>query len=85
MRRYAYFYFMKEDPERVRAVAPSHADHWYGLRLGDYVGGPFGDRSGGLITFSAQGEADAKRAVADDPFLREDLLREHWLKEWVAE
>jgi uncharacterized protein YciI len=49
------------------------------------VGGPFGDRRGGLITFAAEGDAEAKRAVADDPFVKEGLLREHWLKEWVIE
>ena len=63
MRRYAYFYFMKEDLERVQAVAPRHADHWHGYRVGDYLGGPFGDRSGGLITFSAEGEADAEPSL----------------------
>ena len=25
------------------------------------------------------------RAVAHDPFVKEGLLREHWLKEWVIE
>jgi uncharacterized protein YciI len=85
MRHYAYFYFMKEEPERVRAVASSHAAHWQGLGLGDYVGGPFGDRRGGLITFAAEGDAEANRAVADDPFVKEGLLREHWLREWVIE
>jgi uncharacterized protein YciI len=85
MRRYAYFYFMKAEPERVRAVAPSHAAHWHGLRLSDYLGGPFSDRRGGLITFQTDDDAEAERAVAGDPFLKEGLLEEHWLKEWVIE
>jgi uncharacterized protein YciI len=69
----------------VRAVAPRHAEHWHGLGLRDYLGGPFGDRRGGLITFAAEDDADAQRAVADDPFVKEDVLREHWLKEWMTE
>jgi hypothetical protein len=31
--RFAYFYFMKPEPERVRAVAPRHASYWQGLDL----------------------------------------------------
>jgi hypothetical protein len=43
--RVAYFYFMKPEPERVRAAAPDHASYWE-LALNDYRGGPFADRSG---------------------------------------
>jgi uncharacterized protein YciI len=85
MSRYAYFYFMKAEPERVRAVAAGHAAHWHGLRLANYLGGPFSDGRGGLITFQTEDAAQAERAVADDPFLKEDLLEEHWLREWVVD
>ena len=51
--RFAYFYFMSGDPDRVRATVPRHVAHWSGLGLNDYLGGPFEDRTGGLITFSA--------------------------------
>jgi hypothetical protein len=51
MNRYAFFYFMKEDPQAVRAAVPRHIDYWKALAPADYLGGPFADRSGGLITF----------------------------------
>ena len=52
--RVAYVYFMSDDPDRVRAVAPQHAAYWHSLTLPAYLGGRFADRSGGLITFEAE-------------------------------
>jgi len=43
--RFAYLYLMKDAPDRVRAVAPEHADYWHGLALRGYLGGPGGVRS----------------------------------------
>ena len=51
--RILYFYLMSDALDRVRAVAPGHAAYWRDLGLGHYLGGPFADRSGGLITFEA--------------------------------
>jgi len=48
--RFAYFYFMRNATDRVRSTAPAHAAYWPGLRLMNYSGGPFADRSGGPIT-----------------------------------
>jgi uncharacterized protein YciI len=83
--RFAYIYFMRDDPNRVRAAVPRHVSYWRELRLTSYVGGPFEDRSGGLITFEAENEERARRAVEADPFLLEGLLTEHWLKQWTPE
>jgi uncharacterized protein YciI len=83
--RILYFYFMKDAPDRVRAAAPGHAAYWRGLALREYLGGPFADRSGGLIIFNADSGEQAKRLVAGDPFIREDLLDRHWVKEWVVD
>jgi uncharacterized protein YciI len=47
-----------------------------------YQGGPFADRSGGLITFVVDEPARAEAAVAGDPFVQEGLLERYWLKEW---
>jgi uncharacterized protein YciI len=80
--RFAYVYLMTEDPDRVRAVAPRHAAYWQGLDLPNYLGGPFADRSGGLMTFEARSVDEAERLAADDPFVREALLASRWLKEW---
>ncbi len=83
--RVAYFYFMKEEPDRVRDVAPRHASYWHALALGRYRGGPFADRSGGLIVFDSATQEHAERLASRDPFLREELLDRHWIKEWLAD
>jgi uncharacterized protein YciI len=43
-------------------------------------GGPFDDRSGGLITFEINSREEAERLIAADPFVREDLLESSWVK-----
>jgi hypothetical protein len=63
----AYFYFMRNDADRVGATAPHHAAHWRELGMDDYAGGPFEDRSGGLITFRAESDDQADSAVALTP------------------
>jgi hypothetical protein len=72
--RFLYFYLMSHARARVQAVAPEHAVYWRELGLPDYLGGPFGDRSGGLITFETGSANEAERLVVNDPFVREDLL-----------
>ena len=83
--RFAYVYFMKPEPDRVRAIAPDHAAYWQQLALRDYRGGPFADRSGGLITFNAESPERAEEVVSEDPFLRERLLERHSVKEWITD
>jgi uncharacterized protein YciI len=83
--RVLHLYTMKPEPDRVRAVAGEHAAYWHNLRLPGYVGGPFADRSGGLITFEANSEEDAERLIAADPFVREGLLATSSLQRWVVE
>ena len=82
--RVAYFYFMKPEPERVRTVGPRHAAYWQGLALRDYRGGPFADRSGGLIVFDSDSAQEAEELVSGDPFVHERLLERHWVKAWDA-
>ncbi len=76
---------MRDDPDRVRAAVPQHVSHWRGLELAGYLGGPFEDRTGGLITFEINDRALAESAIRTDPFVQEDLLDEFWLKEWLLE
>jgi uncharacterized protein YciI len=83
--RFLYFYIMRDAPDRVRAVAPEHAAYWRELSLRDYLGGPFVDRSGGLITFEITSADEAERLVAHDPFEQGDLLERRWLKEWMID
>jgi uncharacterized protein YciI len=83
--RVAYFYFMKQEADRVRAAAPGHASYWQRLTLADHRGGPFADRSGGLIVFDSESKEHAERLVSGDPFLREGLLDQYWIKEWLGD
>jgi uncharacterized protein YciI len=83
--RCSYIHFMRDSPERVAAVAAEHAAYWRGLALREYLGGPFGDRSGGLISFETDSQDDAARLVADDRFVREGLVDCSWVKQWRVE
>lgn len=80
--RFVYLYFMRDAPDRVRGIAPEHAAYWHARGLREYLGGPFADRSGGLITFEVPSAEEAERLVAEDPFVREDVLEKRWVKEW---
>ena len=80
-----YLYTMKHEPDAIRAAAPAHAAYWRDLGLREYVGGPFADRSGGLIMFAAGSAEEAGRLIAADPFYVEGLLEESILKEWTPE
>jgi uncharacterized protein YciI len=83
--RIAYLYLMKDDPERVRTVAPQHAAYWRDLALPGYLGGPFADRSGGLITFEAASLEAAERIIATDAFVRQQLLESSIVRQWMPE
>jgi uncharacterized protein YciI len=82
MTRYVYVYAMAGEPQLIRAAAPGHTEYWHALRLAGYAGGPFGDRSGGLITFLADDEEAARQAVAGDPFTLAGVIGESQLKAW---
>lgn len=79
---WAYFYFMDSEASvRIREEAPRHAEYW--RRTGSTRrGGPFTDRTGGLIIFESLDEHTAREAVAGDPFQRGALLEHWWLKSW---
>lgn len=84
-KKFAYFYFMKKEPEKIGQIVPQHIEYWQELNLEGYLGGPFSDRSGGLITFTADNIDQATDMVKKDPFIREDLLADRWIKEWLVE
>lgn len=52
-RRFVYFYFNRTEPERIRQGVPTHVQYWKTANLQGYMGGPFADRTGGLISFVA--------------------------------
>ena len=83
--RFVHVYAMKPEPARVRTVAPRHAAYWHDLRLPGYLGGPFEDRSGGLVSFEADSREEAEMLIAADPFVRERLLESSWTTGWLAD
>ncbi|NOZ00292.1 MAG: hypothetical protein GXP54_00185 [Deltaproteobacteria bacterium] len=85
MKHFAFIYFMKPDPEAIRATVPTHVAHWKNADVTDYRGGPFADRSGGLITFSTESADRAAALTRNDPFVEKGLLENYWLKEWASE
>lgn len=84
-RRFIYFYFNRKEPEKIREVVPAHVQYWKAANLKSYSGGPFADRSGGLISFAAQNLEEATEIILRDPFNQENLIEQKWIKEWIPE
>ncbi len=84
-RRFLYFYFNRHDPDKVRQVIPAHVHYWHGANLKGYMGGPFADHTGGLISFLTSSLEEATTIIRQDPFVLEDLIDQKWIKEWIAE
>jgi uncharacterized protein YciI len=82
---FIYFYLNRNEPEKIRQVAPAHVRYWKTAKLKEYKGGPFGDRTGGLISFRASNLEEATEIILQDPFVLQDLIAEKWIKEWAAE
>ena len=64
---------------------PAHVQYWQTAGLDGYTGGPFSDRTGGLITFSASNLEEATQIIQRDPFVQEGLIDQNWIKEWLPE
>ena len=84
-KRFIYCYFMKPLPGKIREAVPRHVDYWKSRRLTGYLGGPFADRTGGLIAFDAANIESATSLAEADPFVLEALIESKWIKEWIVE
>lgn len=84
-KRFAFFYSMKKEPEKIRITVPLHIEYWKSCSLQGYEGGPFADRTGGLITFETEGIEKATSIIMNDPFVFQGLLESKWVKEWAVE
>ncbi len=82
---FAYFYFMKNEPDKIRAILSAHIAYWNNNRSDCFSGGPFTDKSGGLIVFKAQNLASAKKLAQCDPFVVNDAIQSQWIKQWIPE
>ncbi len=63
-RRFVYIYFNRNEPEAIRQVVPAHVQYWKTANVKGYMGGPFGDRTGGLISLVAPSLQDATRVLS---------------------
>ncbi|HEX6270545.1 MAG TPA: YciI family protein [Anaerolineales bacterium] len=84
-RRFIYFYFNRNEPEKVGEVVRAHVDYWKTVNPKGYMGGPFADRTGGLISFTASSMEEATEIILQDPFILADVIDRKWIKEWVPE
>ncbi|RPJ36842.1 MAG: hypothetical protein EHM35_07450 [Planctomycetaceae bacterium] len=84
-KRFVYVYFNRNEPQKIREVVLAHVGYWKTANVKEYTGGPFGDRTGGLITFAAASLQEAADVISQDPFVAEDLIAQKWIKEWIPE
>ena len=84
MKTYMFIYFLSTDMDKVRQNLGRHVKYWKSREFAFYKNGPFADKSGGLILFSAADDGQAQAIVAQDPLIQEEVLTQYWLKEWVA-
>jgi uncharacterized protein YciI len=71
--------------EKIQQIVPLHVEYWGKYKSKNYLGGPFADRSGGLIIFDSMYIDNATDIIKNDPFNINDLLETRWLKEWMPE
>ena len=84
-RRFVFFYFNRNEPEKIRQVVPAHVQYWKKMNVEGYLGGPFTDRTGGLISFVTSNLEEATAIIYQDPFVLSDLIDQKWIKEWIPE
>ena len=80
--RFAYLYFMQDEPDRVRAVAPQHAAYWQAIAADGLDDFRWFTVNAMKSAFEASSRERAEMMTAHDPFARHGLLGRHWLKEW---
>ena len=81
-KQFVFFYFFKVGPERLMEVVPAHRDYWDDVGPAEYSGGPFADRDGGMIIFSAGSLEEAEQTAQGDPFVTEGIINQMWVREW---
>ncbi len=85
-KQYVFFYVMKKDMEKdvneIKENVQEHIKYWHDNKPENYSGGPFSDRSGGMILFCADSIDTAEKLAMNDPFIKNDLIKIKWIKEW---
>mgnify|MGYP001617745210 CR=1 FL=1 len=85
LKQFVFFYLMTNNPEKIRNMVPEHIRYWKDRKPINYSGGPFSDRSGGLILFEAENMEMATKLAMNDPFVVQDIIESKWVKEWIRE
>ncbi len=80
---FAFCYVMKFDPQKLKTAIPAHIAYWEKHAPEGFSDGPFNDRSGGLIIFHADDKEMAEDICKNDPYLKEGLVGEYWVKDWL--
>jgi uncharacterized protein YciI len=65
---FIFFYFNRNEPEKIRQVVAAHVGYWKAANLKEYLGGPFADRTGGLIFFAASSLEEATEIILQDHY-----------------
>ena len=85
-KQYVFFYMMKKDLKKdvneIKEYVKEHIKYWHDNKPENFSGGPFSDRSGGMILFSAENINTAEKLATNDPFVLKDLIKIKWIKEW---
>lgn len=76
---------MKNIPEKIVPIIPLHIEYWKKQNLENYLGGPFADKTGGLITFESSEIEKALQIAENDPFNDYEVVESKWVKEWILE
>ena len=80
-KQFLFFYFTDNDVEGVERIIKKHIEYWKDNKPENYKGGPFSDRSGGMISFTAENFEIAEKLAFGDPFVIEKVVKRRWLKE----
>lgn len=83
MKLFTFMYLLEQDIEKTKQFLGKHVIYWKGMNFDYFKNGPFADKSGGLIIFSAADEERAKNTIAEDPLLAGGAIKQYWLKEWI--
>ncbi len=88
-KQYVFFYMMKEDMKKdvneIKENVQEHIKYWKSNKLENYSGGPFSDRSGGMILFDTDSINTAEKLAMNDPFVINEMIEIKWIKEWDKE
>jgi len=84
MKTYMFMYLLVEDIDTVKKNLGPHVAYWKSMTFDHFQNGPFADKSGGMIIFSADSPEQAEKLVSQDPLLQEQAIENYWLREWVT-